>query len=167
MATWYEFVEFGVSFYETAPFRIVAKTQINAAPDHVFNTLKNEALWSRWLPAIQRVEWTSPKPIRVGSTRRIYTRHGRQLEEQCIRWVPERRASYMVLRGSMSRLLKAGTDFKITPNDQGCELRWTIAIQPRGFVAQLGYLLRPGARIAVRAMLRRFKKVAEDPRSSR
>src|SRR5690625_7310737 len=90
MATWYEFVEFGVSFYETAPFRIVAKTEINASPEKVFATLRDADQWPKWLPAIQSVEWTSPKPITVGSTRRIHTRHGRKIEEQCIRWIPGR-----------------------------------------------------------------------------
>lgn len=161
MATWYDFVEFGVSFYETAPFRIVAKTEINAPPDKVFDTLRDADRWSQWLPAIQNVEWTSPKPIAVGSTRRIHTRHGRKIEEQCIRWIPGRRASFMVQRASMARLLKAGSDFELIPSPNGCEVRWTIAIQPRGFLAQVGYVLRPGARIAVRSMLRRFKKTVE------
>lgn len=161
MATWYEFVEFGVSFYETAPFRIVAKTEINASPEKVFATLRDADQWPKWLPAIQSVEWTSPKPIAVGSTRRIHTRHGRKIEEQCIRWTPGRRASFMIQRASMSRLLKAGTDFELKPTAKGCEVRWTIAIQPRGFMAQVGYFLRPGARVAVRAMLRRFKKTVE------
>lgn len=163
MATWYEFSEFGVSFYETAPFRIVAKTEINASADTVFEALKDESRWSVWLPAIQHVEWTSPKPIRVGSTRRISTRHGRKIEEQCIRWIPERRASFRVVRSSMSRLLRAGTDFELTPTDTGCDVRWTIAIQPRGFLAQVGYVVRPAARVAVRVMLRRFKKMVENP----
>lgn len=161
MTTWYDFSEFGVSFYETAPFRIVVTTEINAPPAAVFDALKDTSQWPVWMPALQHVEWTSPTPIHVGSTRRILTRHGRQIEDQCLRWIPERRASFRIVRASMSRLLRAGTDFELEPTENGCQVTWTIAMQPRGFLAQVGYVVRPAGRIAVRARLRRFKKMVE------
>lgn len=161
MATWYQFVEFGVSFYETAPLRFVAQTTINASPEQVFKALEDESLWPAWFPVFRSVEWTSPKPLRLGSTRKITMRHGRIIEERCIRWVENERLSFMIDRSNMARLLKGGTDFKLTPTSNGTHLRWTIAIQPRGFLAQLSYLTRPGARIAMQRALRKLKKVIE------
>lgn len=161
MATWYKFVEFGVSFYETAPLRFIAQTTINAPPEAVFQALEDESLWPAWFPVFRSVEWTSPKPLRFDSTRKITMRHRRVIEERCIRWVANERLSFMIDRSNMARLLKGGTDFELTPTEEGTHLRWTIAIQPRGFLAQLSYLARPGGRVAMHRALRKLKKIVE------
>lgn len=161
MSKWFEFTEFGESFYETASFRVVTKVSINAPAAKVFATLEDPNAWPRWVKAIKKVEWTSPKPFAVGTTRTVTMKNGHRIDERFILWETNRRMSFSVLGSTHPGVSAFGEDYILTPTAQGCDLRWTLVLQPRGFLAQGIYLLRPGFRWALRRSLNDFKSLVE------
>ncbi len=161
MSIWYEFAEFGESFYETAPYRIVTQINIDAPPSDVFAALQDEKTWEQWMPILKKVEWKTARPLQKGSKRRLTTRNGRRIDEQCIGYTHDVQLAFMIERSTYPFMRRAGAEFVIAPRQNGCKLVWTLAIQPRGFRAQLSYYTRPIARFLLRGMLRKFKKMVE------
>jgi hypothetical protein len=58
-------------FIESAPLRFVSEVEIDAPLKHVFKVLEDMESWSRFVRDAVKVEWTSPKPFGVGSTRTV------------------------------------------------------------------------------------------------
>lgn len=161
MGRWYEFTEFGAGYFDTAPFRAVTKVKIDAPAEHVFRVLEDGDAWPRWIPAVARVEWTSPTPFDVGTTRSVYMRTGHRIDERFITWEDGREMAFTVLGSDVPGLTSFGERYVLTPIEGGCELRWTFVLQPRGFIAQGLYAIRPALRLALKRTLLDFKRVAE------
>lgn len=161
MAKWYEYTEFSESFYETAPFRVVTKVSIKAPAAKVFSVLEDGDAWPRWIPAVKRVEWTSPQPFEVGTTRSVYMKTGQRIDERFIVWETNRRMGFTVIGSDVPGLTSFGEDYIITPTATGCDVRWTFALQPRGFIPQGLFVIRPAFRMALKFTLLSFKKVVE------
>jgi len=161
VSKWYEFTEFGPSFYETAAFRVVHTISIDATAEKVFETLEDPDAWPKWIPMVKRVEWTSPKPFEVGTTRTVIMKNGYRIDERFILWEQNRRMSFTVLGASVPGLTSFGEDYLLTPTATGCELQWTFALQPRGFLAQGLYLAYPAFRLALKKTLKDLKRVVE------
>jgi hypothetical protein len=57
------------SFFDTAPMRFRHAVDLDATSAKVFAIFDDENSWPKWFHAIHKVEWTSPRPHGVGSTR--------------------------------------------------------------------------------------------------
>jgi hypothetical protein len=58
-----------MSFFTETPFRFDAEVVVRATSEQVFDVFEDADSWVTWAPPIQAVEWTSPKPFGVGTTR--------------------------------------------------------------------------------------------------
>lgn len=101
--------------------------------DVVWNALLDGETWTKWLP-ITKVEWTSPKPFKVGTTRTVWI--GKQVvEEYFFAWEEGRRMAFRFDRTTLP--LKAGVeDYQIHDTPGGCRLDWY-------FRAKAPFLLQP------------------------
>lgn len=103
-------------------------------PAHVvWAALLDGETWTKWLP-ITKVEWTSPQPFRVGTTRTVWI--GDQcVEEVFFAWDEGSRMAFRFDRTSLP--LKAGVeDYQVHPTEEGCRLDWY-------FRARAPFLLGP------------------------
>ena len=73
------------NFFETAPWKFVNSSVVEASASEVFAILEDGKAWPLWFPNMTNVSWTSPKPYSVGTTRDVslgsYT-----LAEYFFRW---------------------------------------------------------------------------------
>lgn len=77
-----------VSFTATAPFRFVSTVDLPITPEKLFEVLGDADSWPRWATVITRVEWTSPLPRGIGTTRTVTMRGGIVGDEEFLAWEP-------------------------------------------------------------------------------
>lgn len=123
--------------------------------------LEDGAAWPLWIKAIKKVEWTSPKPFQVGTTRTVFMKTGDIFEEVFIAWEPNRRMAFHFTRASIAHLNVFAEDYVLTPTATGCTVQWTFAVEPKDNYLFLAKLLRPLFVVALGSVLRGMKKVAE------
>jgi hypothetical protein len=58
-------------FVGTAKARAVAERETAVSAEQLFATLEDGPSWSKWVPLIREVTWTSPKPFAIGTTRTV------------------------------------------------------------------------------------------------
>ena len=103
---------------------------INAPAAAVFSWLEDGPAWSEWLGI--DVEWTSPQPFGVGTTRTV-TANGMVIEEYFLAWVKDRQMGFRFDRVSLPAIGAMSEDWTIEPiDDARCELQWSFAVEGRG-----------------------------------
>lgn len=87
----------------------------------VWNALLDGDTWTEWLP-ITKVEWTSPKPFGVGTTRTVWI--GDQVvEEVFFAWEDNKRMAFRFDRTTLP--VKACIeDYQLQNTPGGCRLDW-------------------------------------------
>ncbi|WP_084418595.1 SRPBCC family protein [Henriciella litoralis] len=103
------------------------------APEVLWAALLDGDTWTKWLP-ITKVEWTSPKPYKVGTTRTVWI--GSQIvEEVFFAWDEGSRMAFRFDRTTLP--LNAGVeDYQVHATETGCRLDWR-------FRARAPFLLGP------------------------
>src|SRR5688572_28797513 len=84
----------GLDYAATAPCRVVVSETIAASPERIFEVFLDADAWPKWAFPITKVEWTSPVPIDVGSTRTVHMRGGMVGWEEFLAWVPGERMAF-------------------------------------------------------------------------
>lgn len=125
----------------------------------VWNALLDAKAWTEWLP-ITKVEWTSPKPFSVGTTRTVEI--GKNIvDETFIIWEEGSRMAFRYDRSGFP--VTAGVeDYHITDAPGGCEIQFSCRFDP---VLPKGFMLNQQMRIGFRFMLPKLKKlIISDPK---
>jgi uncharacterized protein YndB with AHSA1/START domain len=146
--------EVDLGFLESAPVRFVNQVEIDAPPERVFEVLEDGESWPKWFKDIVRVEWTSPKPFGVGTTRTV-TLKTMTVYEKFIAWDPGKRFTFYFTATSTPSAHAFIEDYRLKASGQGgTKFTYTVAYEPRlplkmaGPVAKLilGNMFRNGAR---------------------
>jgi hypothetical protein len=129
---WFKAQPVDESFFESAPF-VMAETFAIARPAaQVWAELTaDDAL--HWCKLVGRLEWTSPRPFGVGTTRTISALGGANvLHERFFRWEEGRRKSFYVIEASAPLFRRFAEDYLVEPDgDAACRFTWTIAGDPK------------------------------------
>lgn len=129
---WFRAEPVDESFFDAAPFRLADSFEIQRPATEVWAdlTADNTLAWCRIL---QRIEWTSPRPFGVGTTRTARSLAGTNvLRERFFRWENGRRMSFYVVEASAPLFRRFAEDYLVEPADDGsCRFTWTIAAEPR------------------------------------
>jgi carbon monoxide dehydrogenase subunit G len=152
----------GVEFFEQAPNRSVAEVTIRATPEQLFDVFEDAEAWTAWVPVIQKVEWTSPRPFGPGTTRTVTMKGGAYGKERFFLWERGKRMAFHFTEGSSSGVAAFAEDYQVTDLGDGrTHLRWVMALEPKGVstlvFALFGWMLGLGMRF----MLGRLKTYAE------
>ena len=136
--------EVGLEFYQTAKYRFQFDVELSVTPTQLFQIFSDEKSWPQWADGISKVEWTSPRPFCVGTTRTVTFPDGTEVYEKFIAWEDGRRMAF-ILEGSSKPIFHAfGEDYIVTPLDDGrCRLDWTFAYEPRGVFAFIHPVIKP------------------------
>jgi len=130
------------SFLDTAPMRFKHEVDLDATPAKVFAIFDDESSWPKWFHALHKVEWTSPAPHGVGSTRTA-TLATATLFEHFYCWEPDRRCSFYLTGTSMPLAHALAEDYLLEPTAPGkTRFTYRVAIEPRLPVAAGGPLSR-------------------------
>ena len=85
-----------------------------------------------WCRILDRIEWTSPRPLGVGATRTAVALRGANvLHERFFRWEEGRRKSFYVVEASAPFFRRFAEDYLVEPmTETTCRFTWTIAAEP-------------------------------------
>ncbi len=113
-------------------------------------------------PPIRRVEWTSPKPFGVGTTRTVYMAGGLVGDEEFIAWEPGRRMAFRFDAISRKQVDAFVEDYRVEDlGSEVCRVSWTMALAPLGPGKIAMPLAAPLMRVGLQWMLGRFARHVE------
>ncbi|TFH22191.1 MAG: SRPBCC family protein [Myxococcales bacterium] len=151
-----------VSFFDEAPARFEAVVEIQASPEKIFQIFEDARAWAAWAPPIQSVDWTSPKPFGVGTTRTVTMSLGMVGEELFIAWERGKRMAFCFTNTTMPNVAAFGEDYHVEDLGSGrCRVRWKMAMDPEGFSKTLMPMTAPLMRWSLQFMLNRFRTYVE------
>lgn len=141
MAKRYPCRRVGLDFIDTAPFRFVSTVDLNISPAELFEVLADAESWPVWATVITKVQWTSPEPHGVGTTRTVNMRGGIIGDEEFLVWEPYTRMSFRFNESSTSSISAFAEDYRVVPTADGCTLTWVMSMQPNGLAGRIGMAL--------------------------
>lgn len=120
------------SIFETAPVKLKATFEIDQPAAKVWDDLTNDTAL-HWCRILEPVEWTSPKPYGVGTTRIVRSLKGLNVfHEEFFRWEEGRQKSFFVAKTSGPLFDRFAEDYLVEPRgDDACTFTWTIALEPK------------------------------------
>lgn len=133
----------GLDFLYTARIRITGRQRIGAPKEDVFQYLKIGENWPVWHAQISSVEWTSPEPFGVGTTRTVVINNRFTAHEDFILWEENERFVFRFLQSDIPLATALAEDFRL--RDQGggtCELEWTVAGEVGGPLRLFGGVMQ-------------------------
>ncbi|GAB3005642.1 SRPBCC family protein [Saccharothrix stipae] len=120
---------FDVDFFDSAPQLHRHVLELPVSPERVWRGLTaSNPLW--WCRLLSSVEYTSPRPFGVGTTRTAAVLGVLRLREHFIRWEEGRRQSFLVDQANLPVFRRFGEDYLVERADDGCRLTWTFAYEP-------------------------------------
>ena len=154
--------EVGMEYFDTAKNCYKAIVEIDATPEQIFACFEDAEAWPAWAPPITNVEWTSPKPFGLGTTRTVKMIAGLVGDEVFIAWDYPKRMAFCFTHSSQSLVESFGEDYVVTPLPNGkTQVVWTMAMTAKGFGNVTMGLFGPFMRMANQWMFNRFKKYVE------
>ncbi len=152
----------GLEFLEQTDNVFKAEEIIRATPEQIFEVFEDAEAWTVWALPIQKVEWTSPKPFGVGTTRTVSMMGDLAGYEEFIAWERGKRMAFTFVGCSQDAVESFLEDYRVTDLGDGtCRAEWFMALETRGFSAKMMWLTRPMMRLANRWMFGRFKTYVE------
>jgi hypothetical protein len=151
-----------MDYFVTAPCRVVVSELIHASAERIFETFCDAASWPCWAFPITGVEWTSPFPLEVGSTRTVHMRGGMTGWEEFIAWEPCRRMAFRFNQTIPGGPVAFAEDYVVTEIGDGrTRVQWTMAMTLTGAAARTMPVTRAVMGRVNAHMLRQFRKYVE------
>ena len=122
------------TFLREAPKRFERTFEIARPAEQVWAELTGPAALS-WCRALagDGVEWTSPRPFGVGTTRRVRVLGGLlRVDERYFAWEEEgRRKAFAGVSANLPLIKRLAEDYVVEPaGADACRFTWTVAVQP-------------------------------------
>jgi len=150
------------SYVDTAPVRLVNTVEIKATPEQIWAALEDASAWPRWANVIRHVEWTTPEPRGVGTTRTVTMLGGLIGYEEFIAWEPYRRMAFRFNEATTSGVRAFAERYVLEPVTPAVtRVPWTMAMAPKGPSRVIVPMTQPVMRRAFGRMLKRFKILVE------
>ncbi len=122
----------GLDFVDSAPNRFTNSVELNITPEQLFEVLADAESWPRWAKVITNVEWTTPEPRGVGTTRLVTMRGGLLGSEEFLAWDEHTMMAFRFNEASEKRIKAFAERYDVVPTASGCELTWTLALEVTG-----------------------------------
>ena len=163
MARTYECERVDLDFVDTAPFRFVSTVDLAITPAQLFDVLADETSWPHWATVITDVEWTSPEPRGVGTTRTVSMRGNIIGHEEFLVWEPFTRMAFRFNTSTSDAIAAFAEDYTVVETTHGCHLTWVMAMQPAGRAARVGMTLgRPVMRWLFQRFLHNLRRYTDE-----
>lgn len=141
MARTYQCKRVELDFIDRAPFRFVSTVELAITPEELFEVLADETSWPHWATVITNVEWTSPEPRGIGTTRTVTMRGNIVGDEEFLAWEPFSHMAFRFNTSTSNAISAFAEDYRVVPTGQGCHLTWVMAMKPSGLAGRVGMTL--------------------------
>jgi len=159
----YECKKVDLDFFNNAEILISSEVTLACSPESLFKCFEDAHAWSEWVSVIENVEWTSPLPFKVGTTRNVEMPGGMIAYEEFLAWDAPRHMAFRFNQFSQGFLKAFGEDYRVTDlGDNRCRLVWTVAIEQGGMAGMMSPLLKPLIAWNLRRITRSLAKFMEN-----
>jgi hypothetical protein len=132
------------TFFANAKFCFTAKVELNCSPQQLFEIFEDAHAWTIWAGPIQKVEWTSPKPFGIGTTRTVFMQGGLEGYEEFTAWDRGKHMAFKFVGSNKDNMHAFGEDYKVEDlGNNRCALIWIMALEPKGFSRVMLGLIKP------------------------
>ncbi|MBN3507948.1 SRPBCC family protein [Mycolicibacterium septicum] len=138
MARTYQCERVELDFIDRAPFRFVSTVDLAITGEQLFEVLSDETSWPHWATVITNVEWTSPEPRGVGTTRTVTMRGHIVGDEEFLAWEPFSHMAFRFNTSTSNAISAFAEDYRVVETADGCRLTWVMAMKPSGLAGRLG-----------------------------
>jgi len=122
-----------MDFFSSSRHCFVNELELEVSAARLFSSLKRAEDWPLWVDAIAAVEWTTPPPFAVGTTRTVTFTNGKFADELFIAWEENRRMAFCFTGTDMPGTGAFAEDYLIEPlGEECCRLVWRVAFSPLG-----------------------------------
>ena len=101
-----------------------------------------------WGPATKEVNWTSPRPFGIGTTREVVAPYGVTMRERFFRWDEGGRHSFACYESTLPLFRRFAEDSIVEPDGADTLFTWTPAVEPKGALALPFKVLAPAVKAA-------------------
>ena len=160
MTRWYPLEPLDESFFRTAPYVYRLPVELDVPPERVWQSLTSDRALADWGLGLHKLEWTSPRPFGVGTTRTVTFWGGMDVFERFTAWEHGRRLGF-TFEGTTELVWRRFAE-RYDVDDLGdgrCRLTWTVGYEPAGGFGRWHALIRPAMALNFRlymALLRRY-----------
>jgi hypothetical protein len=127
---WFRTDPTDLSFVDRSPKRLSFESAIYAPAERIFDVFTSDDVGA-WLPDFESLEWTSPGPHGVGSTR-IMRLKTIAVKERFLVWERGRRVTFAIEAQSVPLLTRMIEDFQLEPmGPRHTRVRYDIHYAPR------------------------------------
>jgi hypothetical protein len=151
--SWHSLEPCDETFFQTAPFVYRYPVELSASPQRVWESLTSDRALADWGLGLRRLEWTSPRPFGVGTTREVVLPlAAAAVRERFFRWQDGSRMSFYGTAINRPLLRRFAEDYLVEETEQGSRFTWTIALEPTERSRPLLSLTSPLNRMSYRAV---------------
>ena len=132
MTRWYPLEPSDAGVLASAPHVYRYRMQYAAPPEQVWGSLASDASLAAWGPSVKEVNWLSPRPFGVDTTREVVLAGGARVHERFLRWDEGHGYSFAVYEANVPVFRHFVEDYVVEADGDGTLFTWTIAIEPKG-----------------------------------
>lgn len=152
----------GLDFVDTAPTRFSNSVELRITPAQLFEVLADASSWPRWAKVITGVEWTTPEPRGVGTTRTVTMRGGLVGAEEFLAWEEHALMAFRFNEASEKRIKAFAERYDVVATPTGCTLTWTLALEVTGAARTTLAPSRPLLNASFRWFLRNLRRYTDE-----
>jgi hypothetical protein len=122
-------------FIAQAKSKVSLSVDVGRPAQDVWRELTADSPMASYCRIISRIDWTSPRPFGVGTTRRVRVLGGMfVIDERYVRWEEGRRKSFVGVGMNLPLLRRFAEDYVVEPvGDDRSRFTWTAAWEPTAF----------------------------------
>ena len=163
--SWYDLEPVDERFFSTAAHVHSYPVELPVPPERVWESLTSDRALADWGLGLARLEWTSPRPFGVGTTREVVLPlHAMAVKERFFRWDEGHRKSFYGEAANRPLLRSFAADYLVEPTATGRRFTWTIALEPRPSTRALLRAVDPVNALVYKAVPVRAKAYFADHR---
>ena len=130
-----------MQFFDNAPKVFTNELELNVSAETVFASFQRADDWPLWVDSIAGVEWTTPAPFGIGTTRRVTFTNDKFADELFIAWQENKQMAFCFTETDQPGTNAFAEDYQLTELPNGsCKLVWRVAFDPAG-MSKLVFLL--------------------------
>jgi hypothetical protein len=156
--TWHPLEPCDETFFDTASYVHSYPVELGVSAERVWESLTSDRALADWGLGRNKLEWTTPRPFGVGTTREVVL-PGRSMavRERFFRWEEGHRKTFYAYEANRPLLTGFAEDYLVEKTTNGSRFTWTIAMEPTAKSRLLFKASDPFNKLAFRALPMRAK----------
>lgn len=119
-----------IDFLNKAKVKEINTAVLPVPAERAFAVLRDADSWPQWFGGMSKVEWTSPEPFGVGTTRSVWL-GALRVDEYFFDWVENERFAFYFTATNLPFVKTLVEEYQLEPLDGGrCCFTYTVAYDP-------------------------------------